>query len=77
MQFLAFEGNMRMKGRVVLSPDHNGVHKYNWEAYKEYLTLDALIGSVNRIKGGGEVEMAQFHDFSTSTDYGLTIFDTL
>ena len=63
-----------MKGRVVLSLDDNGVHKYDWEAYEEYLTLDASIGSIDKATGGGEVvAMAQSCDFCTSMDYSLTI----
>ena len=63
--FPAFKGNSHMQEDSLVNSSHD------WEQYRVFMNLDESIISVDGMKAGHEAAMERFHDFCSSTQYGL------
>jgi hypothetical protein len=63
--FPEFSGNSHLQEEVDVSNSHD------WEQYREFMNFDESIQSVDGMKAGHEVAMERFHEFCSSTQYGL------
>jgi deoxyribodipyrimidine photo-lyase len=61
--FPEFSGNSHLREEVSSTHD--------WEQYREFMNLDESIQSVDGMKAGHDVAMERFHEFCSSTQYGL------